>query len=311
MKEPTPLRIGGALLALVLSAAGCAPAESPATGDAPAAASADAGFRYQGDFRGPLGLQLYSVRKELERDVPGTLRRVHDLGFREVELAGTYGLTAEQFRAELDRAGLRATSMHVDYGRLRDSLQAVLREAKTLGVEYVGTAWVPHEPLGAFTEQTVRRTAADFNRWGAAAREQGLQFFYHIHGYEFQPTATGETPFDLLVRETDPEDVKFQMDVMWAAAGLQDPAALLRKYPDRWALTHLKDKRGTGSPYNPATRGQPPMVETTLGSGDIDYREVLRAAEEIGIERHYLEDERETPFSSLPQSIGWLERVEY
>src|SRR5256885_11939841 len=89
----------------------------------------------RGDFKGPLGVQLYSVRDAIGKDVPGTLARVRALGFREVELAGTYGLSASQFRTELDRAGLRATSMHVGYERLRVSLTAVLDEARTLGCE--------------------------------------------------------------------------------------------------------------------------------------------------------------------------------
>src|SRR5438270_9117869 len=129
-------------LVVAISLGACQRAGQSATTSAAPNASGDLLLR--GDFKGPLGVQLYSVRNAISKDVPGTLARVRALGFREVELAGTYGLTASQFRSELDRAGLRATSMHVGYERLRDSLTAVLDEARPLGRQYVGTAWIPH-----------------------------------------------------------------------------------------------------------------------------------------------------------------------
>src|SRR5688500_18837737 len=128
------------LLGLSIVALGCV-----AGGQGGAAAGSAPAFRFQGDFKGPLGLQLYSVRREMAQDVPGTLRRVRELGFQEVELAGTYNLTPAQFRQELDRAGLRATAMHVGYERLRDDLPGVIAEAKVLGAQSVGQAWIRHQ----------------------------------------------------------------------------------------------------------------------------------------------------------------------
>ena len=133
-------------------------------------------------------MQLYSFREAFKTDVPGTLARVRALGFREVELAGTYGMSAQQFRQVLDSAGLSATSMHVGYEQFRDSLASALAAASVLGPKYIGTAWIPH-PDGPITVPIARQAAADFNRWGKAARAQGLQFFYHVHGYEFKPGA--------------------------------------------------------------------------------------------------------------------------
>ena len=232
------------------------------------------------------------------------------LGFREVELAGSYGLTATQFRSELDRAGLRATSMHVGYERLRDSLPAVLDEARTLGVRYVGTAWIPH-PDGPLTEDAAHRAAADFNAWGRSARERGLQFFYHVHGYEFQPGASGTLPMDILMRETDADAVKFEMDVFWISRPGADPVAWLRKYPTRWRLLHLKDmKKGTPTNVNTGS-ANPDETEVPLGSGQIDYRGVLRTAREIGVDKYYVEDETAQPFETMPLSIRWLEAVRY
>src|SRR3954467_15785842 len=208
-------------LVLAVSLAGCRRAGQSVTTMAAPDASGDLLLR--GDFKGPLGVQLYSVRDAIAKDVPGTLARVRALGFREVELAGTYGLSASQFRAELDRAGLRATSMHVGYERLRDSLPAVLDEARILGVRYVGTAWIPHND-GPLTEEGARRAVADFNAWGRSAQQQGLQFFYHVHGYEFQPGASGALPMDILMRETASDAVKFEMDVFWISRPGPTPA---------------------------------------------------------------------------------------
>lgn len=306
-------------VALVAAAAACTsgtqrpPAGMPnASGNAAAAAAApdSAGFRLAGDFAGPLGVQLYSVRGAMRGDVPGTLARVRALGFREVELAGTYGMGAPAFRQLLDRAGLQATSMHVGYDRLRDSLSAVLAEARALGVRNVGVAWIPH-PGGPFTAAMARQAATDFDRAGRAARAEGVRVFYHIHGYEFQPGPEGVRPMDVLMRETDPAAVAFELDVFWAARPGADPAALLRQYPGRWKLVHLKDMR-QGVARNVHTGGaNPDSTEVPVGSGQIDYRAVLRAARAVGVERYYVEDETADPFATMPQSVRWLEAVRY
>jgi sugar phosphate isomerase/epimerase len=267
-------------------------------------------IRLRGDFAGPLGVQLYSVRGAMRTDVPGTLARVRALGFQEVELAGTYGMNAPAFRQLLDQHGLRATSMHAGYERLRDSLPAVLAEAKALGVQYVGTAWIPH-PQGPMTVERAREAAADFTRWGRAAREQGVRFFYHIHGYEFVPGTNGLVPMDVLMSETDAQAVWFELDTFWAAHPGADPAALLRKYPARWRLMHLKDmKRGT--PTGVHTGSAPPdETEVPVGTGQIDFRAVLQAAKAAGVEKYYVEDETAEPFATIPRSVRWLEQVRF
>jgi sugar phosphate isomerase/epimerase len=304
-------RISALLTALTvaISAVSCRSAAPNEGAAATLAASAVHDLDLRGDFKGPLGVQLYSVRTAIAKDVPGTLARVRALGFREVELAGTYGLSASQFRAELDRAGLSATSMHVGYERLRDSLPAVLDEARTLGVQYVGTAWIPHGGA-TLTEEGAHHAAADFTTWGRAAQERGLQFFYHVHGYEFVPGATGALPMDVLIRET-PDAVKFEMDVFWISRPGADPVSWLRKYPTRWRLLHLKDmKKGTPTNVNTGS-ANPDETEVPVGTGQIDYRGVLRTAREIGVEKYYIEDETAAPFATMPLTVQWLERVRY
>lgn len=270
--------------------------------------TANQAFNYTGDFDGPLGLQLYSIRNAMEADVPGMLAWVRRAGFQEVELAGTYGLTPEAFKQELDKAGLTASAMHSGYERFRDSLSVVLDEAELFGVEYVGVAWIPHD--GAFTVEQARQAAAHFNEWGRAASERGLTFFYHNHGYEYQPTEDGTIPFEVLAEETNPEDVKFEMDAFWTFHPGLDPAEHLRQYPNRWALMHVKDMR-EGTERGGFSGHAEPETNVAVGTGMIDWPEILKAAEEVGVERYYIEDESPDPLDSIPESAEYLQQVTF
>jgi sugar phosphate isomerase/epimerase len=232
------------------------------------------------------------------------------MGFREVELAGTYGMTPEAFKMVLDSVGLTASAMHVSYDRFHDDLTAVLDEAEMLGVDYVGLAWIPHPEGEPFSPDMARSAAADFNAWGEAASERGLTFYYHNHGYEFQPAADGTIPFDLIVGETNPEFVSFEMDVYWVAHPGVDPAALLRQYPDRWKLMHVKDMT-PGTPTGDFSGHAPAEAQIAVGMGQIDYPAVLEAADEIGIDRYYIEDETTDPIANIPMSITFMESVTF
>lgn len=302
-------RLGSFLLAGL--AAACAPADDAADGSAAVdttAAPATATLDFQGDFDGPLGLQLWSVRDRMEDDVSGTLAWVRQQGFTEVELAGTQGMTPQAFRQELDRAGLAATAMHVPYERLRDSMEVVFEEAQILGANDVGVAWIPHE--SPFTVETARSAAADFNRWGAAAREHGLRFYYHNHGYEFRPDADGTIPFDVLMEETDAGNVFYEMDVFWTVHPGIDPVELLRRYPERWKLFHVKDM-AQGIPTGDFSGGAPAEAKVPVGTGQIDFQAILAAADEVGVERFYVEDETTDPIGNIPHTLRYLQAITY
>jgi sugar phosphate isomerase/epimerase len=302
------------LILFVLTAAAACSSPSQRSADS-AATSGQAGAPHtitlQGDFKGPLGVQLYTFRDAMPKDVPGTLRRVHDLGFREVEMAGTYGMSAADFKKQLDSAGLTATSMHAGYEQFRDSLSTVLADAKTLGVKFVGTAWIPHPDGQPLTPALAREAAANFTKWGRAAKQQGVQFFYHAHGYEFVPDSRGVRPMDILMTQSDADAVKYEMDVFWISRPGMDPVAWLKKYPTRWRLLHLKDmKKGTPTNVNTGA-ANPDSTEVPVGSGQIDYRGVLKAAQEVGATQFYLEDETANPFATVPRSVAWLEQVKF
>src|SRR5262245_20223769 len=163
-------------------------------------------------FKGPIGLQLYSLRNEFSKDVAATLAKVRDFRIKNVELAGTYNLPTAEFKKLLGEHGLKPISGHFSYDLFRDHLEEVARDAKALGLEYVGCAWIPHD--GDFDEKECRAAIAVFNRAGEALAKHGLKYFYHCHGYEFRPHGTG-TLMDRLMKENNEKYVRLQMDVVW------------------------------------------------------------------------------------------------
>lgn len=269
---------------------------------------AQAADQSAGTFKGTPGLQLYSLREQFKQDVPGTLDKVKALGFELVETAGTYGLGPEKFRELMAARGLTPLSAHFQYEPLTKDLDGMIKEARTLGVKFAVCPWIPHQ--ADFNEADVHRAAADFNKWGEAFKTAGISFAYHTHGYEFRPVAEGksETLFDILMRETKPELVSFEMDVFWVAHPGQDPAKLLAKYPHRWTLMHLKDIR-KGARTGLYT-GQAPLTDdVALGTGAIDWPTVLAEASRVGVQYYFIEDESPTVLQQLPQTLAYLKTL--
>ncbi|HVM51412.1 MAG TPA: sugar phosphate isomerase/epimerase [Candidatus Acidoferrum sp.] len=258
-------------------------------------------------FKGPVGLQLYSLRAQFAKDVPGTLDEVERWGIHYAELAGTYGLTPEQFKAELASHQIKPIGAHFPYEEYRDNPEAVAQKAMALGLQYAGCAWIPHQ--GDFNEKTCRETAAVFNRAGEVMARHGLKFFYHCHGYEFQPYGQG-TLFDLLMAETKPNYVKYEMDIFWVVFPNQDPVKLFEKYGNRWELVHLKDMR-KGTPTGSLTGGTDVKNDAALGTGMMDMPAILRAAKKAGVKWYFIEDESPWSEQQIPQSLQYLEQVRF
>jgi sugar phosphate isomerase/epimerase len=277
------------------------------TASAPAASAASTGnVRTIGSVGAPIGLQLWSLRS-MSKDPGAMLRLTRSMGITHVETAGLYGLTPQQFADSIRAAGLRVTSMHVGLDAFKKEPQKVIADAKALGATYVGTAWYPHQ--GAFTEADARKAIADFNAIGKTMKDAGLQFFYHNHGYE--PVAYGDgTLLDLIIRETDPNLVKFEMDVLWTFLPNVDPAALIRKYPGRFKLMHIKDMK-PGVPRGSLTGGLPDSLQAVIGQGQVNWPEVMKAAKADGLEYYYLEDETPDPKGNIPPSVRYLEAVRF
>lgn len=269
----------------------------------PVSALADPKGEIKTALNGPVGLQLWSLREYLPKDLAGTLAKARAFGFRDVEGAGLWGRSVTELRAALDTAGLRCTSAHMGFERLRDHLPGALAEAKALGAAWVVCPWIPHDKK--FTRDDALRSAEAFNRIGKGARDAGLHFGYHCHGYEFVPSPEG-TLFDTLVGGTDPATVAFQIDLFHAYHGGANLVPVIEKLGVRAASLHLKDLK-KGFPVEPGAGGAPAEADVPVGSGQIDYPAVLRAAMKAGTSQYYVEDESKDPLDNIPKSVAYLE----
>ncbi|MFA7053209.1 MAG: sugar phosphate isomerase/epimerase, partial [Kiritimatiellia bacterium] len=228
-------------------------------------------------FKGPVGVQIYSLRNPLKQDGAKALDVLKALNVKYVEIGieSHYGLTQEQMKQALDERGLIPIAAHAGQGFLLNKTEEAIAAARYFGLKYLGVAWASHQkPLD---EAQTLKIAADFNEIGKRLKAAGIQFFYHNHGFEFQPYKDG-TLFDLLMAKTDPDLVKFEMDVLWTVFPGQDPVKLLKKYPDRWVLMHLKDlkKDVAGN----LSGGTDLTNDVVLGTGQADYPAILKACQE-------------------------------
>jgi sugar phosphate isomerase/epimerase len=251
-------------------------------------------------------MELWTYRKDLKKDLPGTLAAIHRLGFKDIETASFYDRSAAEFHALLDKAGFTCSSIIASYDRLKSDLVGVIRDAETLGAKYVITSSIPRK--GELTPEDVHRAAADFNEWGRKLKEQGLQFGYHPHGFEFVH-APKDTLFDVLAAKTKPEYVTFEMDVFWFAQGGADPVGYLQRYPDRFQLMHLKDM--AKDTKRDLTGRAPDETSVALGKGILNWPAILRAAADAAVKYYYIEDESLDAPNQVPESKQFLSAVRY
>jgi sugar phosphate isomerase/epimerase len=248
------------------------------------------------------GVVSFTFRTQFQEDVPGTLDIIKEMGITNIEFSNLFGKTAEEMRELLDQRGMICTSYGVGYDRLVNDAEKVADEAKILGAKYVRVATIPFE-RPEFTIENAKQAVNDFNQGGKILSEQGLYFCYHNHGFEFWPYEDG-TLFDYIVQNTDPRYVSFEMDLLWTVHPGQDPVELLERYPDRFRLMHLKDLRKgvTGD----LSGGTPRENDVVLGTGQVDFPAVLRAARKTNIEYYYIEDESPDVITRVPESLEYI-----
>jgi sugar phosphate isomerase/epimerase len=244
----------------------------------------------------PIGVQLYTVGAELLQDAPGTLHKIRAIGYREVETAGFAGRSAAQFRKLLDAEGLKCPSAHVQMNTTE--LGPVFADVNALGAHFaVCSAMLPPSAANQPTVEDYQRLAARLNEIGKQAKQAGLQYAYHNHNMEFRKLDGGRIGYDILLAETDPDLVKFEIDCGWMIAAGYHPAGYLAQYPRRIKMLHLKDfVRGSRISTSLAKSQRPQGTE--LGRGHIDYRPILAAAIRTGILHYFVE--QEPPFLDMP-----------
>ncbi|REA56769.1 sugar phosphate isomerase/epimerase [Dyadobacter luteus] len=264
-----------------------------------------AAFAQKPLYTKPIGLQAYTFRGSWPTGIEATLDTIKSLGVTEMEGGPIKGMETAELRRQLDKRGIKMVSIGADYNELAKSAEQTIKNAKILGAKYVMVAWIPHDKSG-FTLENAKKAVADFNRAGKTLKENGIKLTYHNHGYEFVPYQDG-TLFDYIVKNTKPEYVSFEMDILWTAFPGQDPAALLNKYGKRWKLMHLKDlKKGVKGDL---TGNTPTTNDVALGTGSINIPAVLKAAKKAGVEHYFIEDESPSYLKQIPVTIKYIKSL--
>jgi sugar phosphate isomerase/epimerase len=251
----------------------------------------------------PLGVQLYTVRQQVQTDLPGVLAAIRKIGYTTVEtFAGQYKMPAAQLRQAILNAGLQVPSGHFGYG----DFDSKFDYAKELGVHYMVCSSVP-ESLGDSLDG-FKRAADQYNQWGEKAKSMGMQFAFHNHNSEFQ-TYGGATGIATLLKHTDPKLVQWQMDCYWVVQAGYNPLRMLHEYAGRITMLHLKDRK-PGAPTS-LSPGKQSQHFTEVGKGTLDWRHILPAARKEGVRYMFVEQDitERPPLESLQISYTNLQKL--
>jgi len=233
------------------------------------------------------GVQLYTVRASMATDVPGTLRAIAGIGYKEVEFAGYFDHSPQQIRGLLDDLGLSSPSVHVDAPAMRDNPMPLIEAANVIGHDYLTIAWLSPDARQSIDDY--KRWAESFNRAGELCRDNGLQLAYHNHEFEFMPL-DGQIPMDILLNETEEDLLEMEIDMFWVRKADRDIVDVLKLAPGRFKMAHIKDMKADGS-------------MTEVGSGVIDFASVLADEAASGLRHLFVEHDQPTdPFKSVAMS---------
>jgi sugar phosphate isomerase/epimerase len=253
--------------------------------------------------RPSFGVQLYTLRQEAQRDLPGVLEAIRKIGYTGVETYwDIYGHPAAELRRMINDHGLKVPSGHFNY----DGLESKVDYAKTLGVEYMICPMLPQSMW--FTRDGYKRAADQFNIWGEKIRQAGMQFGFHNHNYEFRRFGD-TTGFETLMKNCDRKLVCIEMDCYWIVQAGANPIEMFREYGSRIKLLHLKDRKAGF----PTTQVKDDAAEhfTEVGAGTIHWKEILAAAERNGVKHMFVErDSGDLPaMESLRISFQNLQKI--
>jgi len=243
-----------------------------------------------------IGLQLYTIRSKMKDDFEGSLAKVAEIGYKEVEFAGYYDRKPEQVAKMLKEFGLEAPSTHVPLDLIKTQLPKLVDDATALGHKYIICPWVDKKQ---FTTKYDWKTLAEtFNKAGEICNMVGLKFGYHNHAFEFEPVE-GELPMDILLAETDEERVVFELDLFWIKKGGYKTLDYFEKYPGRFQLCHVKDMAAE-------------QAMVAVGSGTIDFATIFGASGQAGLKHYFVEhDNPDDPIASISASFKYLQNLSY
>jgi sugar phosphate isomerase/epimerase len=248
------------------------------------------------------GLQLYTLRDDLPKDPKGILKQVAGFGYKEIEsYEGTngmfWGMTNKEFKTYMDELGMKIVSSHCDISK---DFEKKAAEAAEIGMKHLICPWVgPQENLDAY-----KKLADDFNQKGEICKKNGIRFAYHNHDYSFVKM-DGDTGQDVMMKNTDAGTVDFEMDMYWVVTAGEDIETWLKKYPNRFRLCHVKDrKKGATADDKDAS--------CDVGTGSIDYTKIIKAAGEAGMQYFIVEQEKydgTTPLKAAEASAAYLKTL--
>ena len=257
-----------------------------------------------------VGLQLYTIRDAMAADVPGTLKKLSDMGFKNIELANYadgkfYGYIPSEFKKMVNDLGMDIISSHTQVeaaGISMENARKMADDHAALGVKYCIQPWVQEQDRNV---ESYKKMIADWNQVGSVMKEVGIQFGYHNHNFEFA-NLDGIVPYyDLFMKEMDPALITMEIDFYWVSKAGQDPVEMFNKYPGRFQLFHMKDMFTKQEPYFDVIKDDIAPV----GAGVIDFKRILAAKETAGMKYLFVEDDNQgngKPFETLETSISNL-----
>ena len=296
LKSVTQLGCGLALTAVSVKLMGCGPARN-AAGTAAGTGAAAAGTR-------PFGLQLYTLRDDLPKDPKGILKQVASFGYKQVEgyegpKGMFWGMSHTDFKKYMDDLGMQFISSHCN---TKENFEEKAAQASAIGMKYLINPYLGKQK----SLDDYKRAAEDFNRNGEICRKAGLKFAYHNHDYSFTQQE-GQFPQDIMMQNTDPALVDYEMDIYWVVAAGQDPDAWFKKYPGRFKLGHVKDRRKGAAPDDH-------NASVVVGTGGIDFSDVLKKGEAAGMAYFIIEQEAyegTTPLLATQQNAEAMKQLKF
>jgi sugar phosphate isomerase/epimerase len=254
----------------------------------------------------PIGLQLYTLRDLLDKDVEGTIKQVAAIGYKDVEIYSLYGKSPQDFSKILKDNGVTASSGHYLLPMVKNEWDKKIEEAKALGLQYMVIAILDKEERKSLDDY--KKLAELFNKAGEATQKAGMQFCYHNHNFEFQKFGK-TTAYDYLLKTLDPKLVRFEMDCFWVTHGGQDPVAYFKKYPGRFPLLHIKDMKD--KPAATQELDAKMGLFGPVGQGTIDWKRIFANAKQAGVEHYYVEQDycEVPPLEAIKTSYQYLDKL--
>lgn len=264
--------------------------------------AANAGTVATGTALAAFGLQLYTLRDDLPKDPKGVLKQVASFGYKQIEsFEGKdgmfWGMNNTDFKKYMDDLGMVIVSSHCDINK---DFEKKAADAAAIGMKYLICPWLgPQKKIDDF-----KKAADEFNKRGEICKKNGIRFAYHNHAYSFEPI-DGQLGQDVMMNNTDPDLVDYEMDIYWVAAAGQDTEAWLKKYKNRFRLCHVKDRAKGATPADHD-------ASVDLGTGSLDFSKLLKTASENGMEYYIVEQEKyegTTPLKSVEANAAYMKNL--